>query len=1108
MPETERNDCRVCRRSNNLDNMVFCPRCEEWYHYQCAGVNESVADRSWVCGNCSILPPIDPPGQTSTPVSMVSSVPYVTTTSSAGLQSIAASAPPGLPPAGMSTAAQGLENPRQSILTDQARASLQWIQEQRENLEKEMEENHRQEMERKRQELRKLASKAMLGIVESTNEGIVNSWNGQSAAAGVNKVQNWMQQMVGEMRNLSIAQPSGRAEEIISGAPTFDISSFLTTSGTPVHGLDPTPSSTIHGSQGRSVVIPTTIPSVHSMPVGPSQLSSGSWLGANMQTEINRYQHLGTMPRGLVSRVPPGLGINTQTNVVTACSTVPTVGPTSNHSGLSVVTGPSVAGNPLINTLSQPQFYARIATNTSAPFVQSATSFPNFVPGQAFNTAMNGSSQAIQQFPDTGYANVVGANGGVPLSQSNFQSLPRMPNPLAQLQIVPSQHQLLARQVMPKDLPPFRGDPEDWPLFYSAYVNSTTACGYSDVENLARLQKALQGRAFDAVKSRLLLPACVPQVLNTLYMLFGRPELKIQTLLNKIREVPAPRSDRLDTLISFGMAVQNLCDHLEAAGQIAHLCNPTLLQELVEKFPAQQRLDWALYKRQFMAVDLRTFSTYMSILVAAASDVTVIADIRQSQAGRSDRGKEKNFLNAHSAAEPFKKENLEENISGVVCLACNGPNHKVRDCVIFKKWGPENRWEIVKHYHLCKLCLGKHGQRPCKQQENCGVDGCQLRHHPLLHAEMQKQQVSPDLESNAAFQNVSSGEGVNAHHSTGNATMFRIIPVKLFWNGKSVETFAFLDDGSSMTLIEQSIADRLGIDDGEFLPLGLTWTGNINRQIKNSKRGSVDVSGLGASKSFALNHTRTVPNLELPRQTLKYEELARQYAHLKGLPISSYEAVSPGILIGSNNASLIATLKLREGELGDPLAAKTRLGWSIYGHVANMREAQNFSFHIRENEFENNEDEGKLESCRPKSGGDGTSASKGSTKQKSRKINLDKLKCDKDYASSGIETGKDGDKAVRSRTWLTKRNKGWDHMPRHTDIFGKDNLLLPIASRSQRSLDLPSSTLAVLKRHSVSNAFNNGYGNALRVGECCRYWQHCTSQPSGVPDRGIPFVRE
>ena len=167
---------------------------------------------------------------------------------------------------------------------------------------------------------------------------------------------------------------------------------------------------------------------------------------------------------------------------------------------------------------------------------------------------------------------------------------------------------------------------------------------------------------------------------------------------------------------------------------------------------------------------------------------------------------------------------------------------------------------------------------------------------------------------------------MNAHHTSEKSTLFRIIPVQLFWKGKSVETFAFLDDGSSMTLVEQSVADRLGIDDGEPLPLCLTWTSNVNKQVPNSHRISLNISDPGQNEQYALNDTRIVANLQLPKQSLRYAEMARQYAHLRGLPISSYDSVSPGILIGSNNASLIATLKLREGGLGDPLAAKTRLG--------------------------------------------------------------------------------------------------------------------------------------------------------------------------------------
>ncbi|XP_062701238.1 uncharacterized protein LOC134285126 [Aedes albopictus] len=953
MPETDMNDCKICRKSNNLDNMVFCPRCEEWFHYQCAGVNESVADRSWVCVNCSILPPVDPPGQTSTPVSSIAIGPIPSS-----LSQPASSAPPGL---SLPTIVPASAD-RHSILTEQARASLQWIQEQRDLLEREMEENHRQEMERKRHELKKLANKAMMGIIDTTKDGLANSLGGQLEAAptGVSKVQNWMQQMVGEMKNLSMAQSAGRPEVTATSLPTFDISSVPTTAGMNLSVFDPTSSSTIHGMPDMSAVAPTTtFPSLQpsSAPLIQSQLSNSVYpspvpissaplapqLPSGAQSEFSSLGRLATAPRGLVSRVPnlSGLGVNNPTNVVTACSVMPAVGFT--QPGISVSPAAQI-GNTFSLSTGQSLNYIGSLPNERFPEVQSVA-FPASGPGVVLDGRMMSSGQYFQQQPHPGLASNVGAAGGFPNVLNNAPAQPRLYDPVGQ-HLAPSQHQLMARQVMPKDLPSFRGDPEDWPLFYSAYVNSTTACGYSDFENLARLQKALQGRALEVVKSRLLLPACVPQVVNTLYMLFGRPELIIQTLLNKIREVPPPRADRLDTLISFGMAVQNLCDHLEAAGQLAHLCNPTLLQELVEKLPAQQRLDWALYKRQFVAVDLRTFASYMSTLVAAASEVTVIADTKQLRPAKVGSAKEKNFLNAHSVPEPAKKEVKEESTPTVLCLACNGAGHKVKDCAVFKKWGPDSRWKTVQDHHLCRICLGKHGRRPCKSQAWCGIEGCQQRHHQLLHTQFQK--LQQPTEAQPKNPGKGSVEGVNAHRTAEKSTLFRILPVQLSWKGKSVETFAFLDDGSSMTLVEQSIADRLGINDGESLPLCLTWTSDVNRQVPNSQRVSLKISGAGKDEQYALIDTRTVGNLKLPMQSLKYEDLSRQYTHLRGLPIRSYDSVVPGILIGSNNAGLIASLKLREGQLGDPIGAKTRLGWTIYGYAVDRERVANFSFHICE----------------------------------------------------------------------------------------------------------------------------------------------------------------
>lgn len=169
-----------------------------------------------------------------------------------------------------------------------------------------------------------------------------------------------------------------------------------------------------------------------------------------------------------------------------------------------------------------------------------------------------------------------------PRQSDSVQHNPTIPNHEL---VRPTQQQLAARQSLAKELPRFSGDPAEWPIFISSYRYTTEACGFSDGENMLRLQRCLSGPALETVRSRLVLPAAVPQVIETLRMRFGRPELLINALLRKVREIPAPRSDKLEGLIDFGMAVQALCDHIEAANERAHLSNPSLLQELWQSFP-------------------------------------------------------------------------------------------------------------------------------------------------------------------------------------------------------------------------------------------------------------------------------------------------------------------------------------------------------------------------------------------------------------------------------------------------------------------------------------------------------------------------------------------
>ncbi|XP_062713750.1 uncharacterized protein LOC134290600 [Aedes albopictus] len=465
-------------------------------------------------------------------------------------------------------------------------------------------------------------------------------------------------------------------------------------------------------------------------------------------------------------------------------------------------------------------------------------------------------------------------------------------------------------------------------------------CGYTDDENLMRLQRCLKGNAKEAVRGHLYHPSSVPQVMATLETLYGRPELIVKCLMNKVYSTPAPKADKLESLISFGLVVQNLCSQLQSMGMDAHLSNPSLLQELVDKLPANIKLDWALYQRQIPVADLRAFGAYMTTILSAASNVTLYAEPVRKQ--EKFKGKEKGFVNAHTT-EPERKvlRDVKTEDAGAStvrqpkpCLLCKKDGHKVRECNSFKSLSLENRWKTAQQLSLCRRCLIPHGKWPCKATV-CGVSNCEARHHKLLHPGNPQAPTIEAVSSARSQVTPTTSATVNVHRQLPCPVLFRILPVTLHGKNKSVTTLAFLDDGSSYTLMEKELADELGVE-GEAEPLCLQWTSSIKRTEKDSQNVQLEISAAGNSQKHTLEYVRTVESLDLPPQSLQYEEMARRYDYLKGLPVDSYPIATPRILIGVDNAKLLLTLKKREGKYFEPVAAKTRLGWTIYGKAEGL----------------------------------------------------------------------------------------------------------------------------------------------------------------------------
>ncbi|XP_055617605.1 uncharacterized protein LOC129762983 [Toxorhynchites rutilus septentrionalis] len=171
----------------------------------------------------------------------------------------------------------------------------------------------------------------------------------------------------------------------------------------------------------------------------------------------------------------------------------------------------------------------------------------------------------------------------------------------------------------------------------------------------------------------------------------------------------------------------------------------------------------------------------------------------------------------------------------------------------------------------------------------------------------------------------------NIHQNITNKGMFRVVPVIVYGSEKHFKTFAFLDVGSSLTLIDAALATELNLN-GKREPLCLKWTGNKCRVENESMMLDIQISGTGTNhKQYRLQGVHTVSSLDLFHQTVDAEKLAAQYKHLRGIPMESYENVQPRLLIGIDNAILSYALKGREGEMYEPVATKTRLGWVVHG---------------------------------------------------------------------------------------------------------------------------------------------------------------------------------
>lgn len=148
---------------------------------------------------------------------------------------------------------------------------------------------------------------------------------------------------------------------------------------------------------------------------------------------------------------------------------------------------------------------------------------------------------------------------------------------------------------------------------------------------------------------------------------------------------------------------------------------------------------------------------------------------------------------------------------------------------------------------------------------------------------------------------------------------------------RQINTFALLDDGSTISLIDAEMARKIGAK-------GNKRTINLESLLSDGPMSieseTVNLTLENNGQTYGLTNVLSITNLKLPEQTLT-REMSMNVAKLG--PIEFYERATPTLLIGQDNAKLLIIEEFRGSDNNAFFVSKTPLGWVAHGNAGRKR---------------------------------------------------------------------------------------------------------------------------------------------------------------------------
>ena len=489
-------------------------------------------------------------------------------------------------------------------------------------------------------------------------------------------------------------------------------------------------------------------------------------------------------------------------------------------------------------------------------------------------------------------------------------------------------------------LPKFSGEPAEWPRWFALYKSLVhEQRSLSSTEKMAHLQSAVTGLAQRTIGGMLYDGSMYEDAVQALQDRFGREEDVVTANLHAVFGCPPPTHLDPVTLERFHSAIHcavTVFQKLDYQGDLHSFEN---LRRAVEKLPPELKRDWGEYVIDMEPTrpSLIHFDAWLRKQVRIALNYAAVSKVpkRNATEKRQPRSEREDEDEVSPAVQRTIMTTNGVVTSRSVCVCC-GELHAVTTCATFLEKSVDERALLVANAKCCFYCLKKnHIARNCRLAKSCGVDGCTIRHHRMLHGSRRIQRTSANFESvKTASENDSSVARVVAMSDDRGqgTTLLQVVPVKIIGKDGARKTVcALIDPGSQTSLCCEDVITELGLSvESQLLRMqNVEGCGTAQRAKRMQMKVLPVEEGPESSSPVTVPEVFSVKEIKV---TVPRVQRQASWTHLRDVSLPNCDG-KVKLLLGANVLEAILQLEVRVGKPGQPVGIRTAFGWTLTGSV-------------------------------------------------------------------------------------------------------------------------------------------------------------------------------